>query len=101
MYGSSESQRFFTRTSPSANGGSGAFSRRKFSGTTHPLGRLARTMRWFSMALGLTGTTARIEHGGGTKHAQRLRRALELRVERDEHCAALPLEELGFQRLDR
>src|SRR5919106_274930 len=98
MYGSSESQRFFTRTSPSPGCGSGAFSSRKFSGVTHPWGRLARTMRWFSMAFSLAGTTACIEHGGGTKHAQHLRRALELRVERNEHGASLPLEELALQR---
>src|SRR3974377_1563005 len=49
MYGSSESHRFLTRTSPSLGFGSGAFSRRKFASVTQPAGRLARTTRRFSV----------------------------------------------------
>src|SRR3954471_24031915 len=48
MYGSSESQRFFTSTSPSRSGGSGTLSIRKLSSLTHPEGRLARSTRLFS-----------------------------------------------------
>src|SRR3954467_14537354 len=44
MYGSSESQRFFTRTSPSFGCGSGASSGRKFASVTQPAGRLASTI---------------------------------------------------------
>src|SRR5919108_3882232 len=98
MYGSSESHRFFTSTSPSRTCGTADFSRRKFSGTTHPSGRLASTMRWFSMVLTLVRTVACIEHRCGPKHAQHFGRAFELGVERDEHGAALRLEELAFKR---
>src|SRR3954469_2264244 len=47
MYGSSESHRFFTSTSPSRASGSGEDSSRKFASVTQPCGRLASTMRWF------------------------------------------------------
>src|SRR5437867_4472396 len=46
MYGSSDSHRFFTSTSPAAGCGSGALSSRKLSSRTSAAGRLARTMRW-------------------------------------------------------
>ena len=49
MYGSSESQRFLTSTSPSPHLGSGALSMRKLSSLTAPCGRLASTTRLFSI----------------------------------------------------
>src|SRR5215510_11864812 len=48
MYGSSESHRFLTSTSPCAGSGSGAFSVLKLSSETQPWGRLVRTIRRFS-----------------------------------------------------
>src|ERR1041384_940655 len=47
MYGSSDSHRFFTSTSPSRGAGTGEDSRRKLASVTQPWGRLASTMRWF------------------------------------------------------
>src|SRR5688572_27323465 len=88
MYGSSESQRFFTRISPSCGCGEGAFSRRKFSGVTQPSGRLASTMRWFSMAPSLRAG-ARVVQRRGPQDAQRFRRALDLGVQGNQRRAAL------------
>src|SRR5690349_18672628 len=69
MYGSSESQRFFTSTSPSFGAGMGSDSRRKSSGLTQPCGRLARTMALFmgkplrgnSVGIAMVAQTARTE----------------------------------------
>src|SRR5256885_12470487 len=47
MYGSSESQRFFTSSSPSFGAGTGADSMRKLSSLTQPVGRLASSTRLF------------------------------------------------------
>src|SRR5690348_12180424 len=49
MYGSSESHRFFTSTSPSRGGTTGARSILKLSSVTQPFGRPASTTRLFSM----------------------------------------------------
>src|SRR5688572_21206133 len=79
MYGSSESHRFLTSTSPSWGDGTAPFSRRKFSGVTQPSGRLASTMRWFSMAPSLRAG-ARVVQRRRPQDAQRFRRALDLGV---------------------
>src|SRR4051794_8735289 len=50
MYGSSESHRFFTRTSPSLGAETGDDSTRKLSSVTQPAGRLASTTRLLSMS---------------------------------------------------
>src|SRR5687767_9603007 len=88
MYGSSESHRFLTSTSPSRSGGTALFSRRKFSSLTHPSGRLASTTRWLSMAASLTGATALAEHARGTQHAQHFGPTLELGIERNQQGVA-------------
>src|SRR5712664_2260267 len=49
IYGSSDSHRFFTSTSPSFGLGTGALSMRKFSSVTQPVGRLAKTILLLSI----------------------------------------------------
>src|SRR3954463_8853356 len=51
MYGSSDSQRFFTSTSPSFGLDTVPLSMRKLLSVTQPEGRLARTIRLFSIIL--------------------------------------------------
>src|SRR4051794_32417179 len=94
MYGSSESHRFFTSTSPSRSGGSGTLSIRKLSSLTQPDGRLARSTRLFSIGAGsLTGTALASEQAGLTLHDQHFAAALrfEASVDRDERLCELLL----------
>src|SRR3954469_25016945 len=86
MYGSSESQRFFTSTSPSRSGGSGTLSIRKLSSLTQPDGRLARSTRLFSIGAGsLTGTALAGEQGCLALHDQHFAAGLRLEAPVDRH----------------
>src|SRR3954470_9123719 len=102
MYGSSESQRFFTSTSPSRSGASGTLSVRKLSSLTQPDGRLARSTRLFSIGAGsLTGTALAGEQAGLALHDQHFAAGLRLEapVDRDERRRKLLLGQFLLQAL--
>src|SRR3954464_6807287 len=102
MYGSSESQRFFTSTSPSRSGWSATLSIRKLSSLTQPDGRLARSTRLFSIGAGsLTGTALAGEQAGLALDDQHLAAALrfEAPVDRDERRRKLLLSQFLLQAL--
>src|SRR6185295_16790724 len=92
MYGSSDSHRFLTRTSPSPGGGSGELSMRKLSSLTSAVGRLARSTRLFSIGAGsLTGRALASEQGCLSMHDQHFAAGLRLEapVDRDEGLGEL------------